>query len=131
MIQIKCPEVHWLIDWCFMPTLAIFQLYCGIQRFNYEVHWYSKIPLKCPSHERLEAIFSLQKEWPYNWGITVLTLLLYSSTKLPRASRNLLSGLILQFILYTVQGASYLYISFLLPGGGAGGAGRAHIFTPG
>jgi hypothetical protein len=24
-----------------------------------------------------------------------------------------------------------LYISFLLPGGGAGGAGRAHIFTPG
>ncbi len=36
------------------------------------------------------------------------TLLLYSSTKLPTAKRNLLSGLTLQFILYNVHGASYL-----------------------
>ena len=40
------------------------------------------------------------------------TLLLYSSTNEPRANRNLLSGLTDQFILYTVHGASYLYISF-------------------
>ena len=50
---------------------------------------------------------------------TKLTLLLYSSTKLPRANLNRLSGLILQFMLYNVHGASYLYISFLFPGGGA------------
>ena len=47
------------------------------------------------------------------------TLLLYSSMKLPRASRNRLSGRILQFMLYTVHGASYLYISLRLPGGGS------------
>jgi len=37
-----------------------------------------------------------------------LTLLLYSSMKLPSAKRNRLSGRTLQFMLYTVHGASYL-----------------------
>jgi hypothetical protein len=23
-----------LIDWCLMPTLAVFQLYCGVNKFN-------------------------------------------------------------------------------------------------
>ncbi|TNN46767.1 hypothetical protein EYF80_043052 [Liparis tanakae] len=36
------------------------------------------------------------------------TLLLYSSTKLPSARRNRLSGRTLQFMAYTVHGASYL-----------------------
>ena len=45
-----------------------------------------------------------------------LTLLLYSSMKLPKANLKRLSDRTLQFILYTVQGASYLYISFLLGG---------------
>ena len=51
-------------------------------------------------------------------GFCALTLLLYSSTKLPRANLKRLSGRIDQFMLYTVHGASYLYISLRFPGGG-------------
>lgn len=40
-----------------------------------------------------------------NQRYNLLTLLLYSSTKLPRASRNLLSGLTDQFIEYKGHGA--------------------------
>ena len=29
-----CYTLHWLIDWCLTPTLAIFQLYHGIYKFS-------------------------------------------------------------------------------------------------
>ena len=47
--------------------------------------------------------------------LIICTLLLYSSTKLPRANRKRLSGRTLQFIEYKGHGATYLYISFRLP----------------
>jgi hypothetical protein len=25
--------IDWLIDWCLMPTLTVFQLYCGVNKF--------------------------------------------------------------------------------------------------
>ena len=30
--------IDWLIDWCFMPTLAIFQLYRGVIKFYYYMY---------------------------------------------------------------------------------------------
>jgi hypothetical protein len=27
-------NTHWLIDWCLTPTLAVFQLYCGVKIYK-------------------------------------------------------------------------------------------------
>lgn len=51
----------------------------------------------------------------YRSSVKKHTLLLYSSTKLPSAKRNRLSGRTLQFMPQIVHGASYLQISFLFP----------------
>ena len=48
------------------------------------------------------------RQWMSKPHLTTWTLLLYSSTKEPRANLNLLSGLTDQFMLNTVHGASYL-----------------------
>lgn len=47
--------------------------------------------------------------------LMICTLLLYSSMKLPNASRKRLSGRTLQFIEYNGHGAKYLYISLRFP----------------
>ena len=52
-----------------------------------------------------QMVYKQSMPEPY---LTTWTLLLYSSTKEPRANLNLLSGLTDQFMLNTVHGASYL-----------------------
>jgi len=36
------PLVDWLIDWCLTPTLAAFQLYCGVNNFG-KWHFHKKL----------------------------------------------------------------------------------------
>jgi hypothetical protein len=40
--------VNWFIDWCLMPTLAVFQLYHGAndnKRVRIQMFWYPIVPL--------------------------------------------------------------------------------------
>jgi hypothetical protein len=42
IIQFRLPSLlfTWLIDWCFMPTLAVFQLYRGVHYYTYiDIYW--------------------------------------------------------------------------------------------